>query len=213
MKNSPFSKDNIEMNKLFRKLTSVIRKQQGANSNVVPFALGRIYACSYKNWHNDPRPLVLIVGSNAFYTVGINIHYLGSMKNSLTNFVMLMRDSKKVVTGKILYDTMKMRIPMVPRIGFRMYFTSMLRGRLVSEGISTIPEPNVDKSFADPFVKSLQNRIHPPQSSFNKVNSSQKEIEGIRNQINSVSYNSDKQKPFANRGKTVVQYRPQGEEQ
>jgi len=201
------------MNKLFNKLTSVLRKQRGANSKVVPFALGRIYACSYKNWHNDPRPLVLIIGSNAFYTVGINIHYLGSMKNSLTNFIMLMRDSKKVITGKIMYDTMKMRIPMVPRLGFRMYFTSMLRGKLVSEGISTIPEPNVQQNVADPFIKRLQNRIHPPETSYNKVNSTREEIEGIRDQISSVSYNSDRQKPFANRGRTVVQYRPQGEEQ
>lgn len=201
------------MNKLFSKLTSVLRKQRGANSKVVPFALGRIYACSYKNWHNDPRPLLLIVGSNAFYTVGINIHYLGSFKGSFTNFIMLMRESKKVLTGKILYDTMKMRIPMVPRLGFRMYFTSMLRGKLVSEGVSTLPEPNMSKFVNDPFIRKLQNRIHPPKLSYNKVNTTREEMEEIRDQISSVSYNSDRQKPFANREKSVVQYRPQEEEQ
>lgn len=202
------------MNRLFRKLTGVLRKQRGANSKVVPFALGRIYQCTYKNWKNDPRPLVLIIGSNAFYTVGINIHYLGSFKSSLSNFIMLMRESKKVLTGKIIYDTLKMRQPAIPRIAFRMYFTSMLRGKLVSEGISTLPEPNLSKFVADPFIKRLQNRIHPPETSYNKTPFNNEDRESIRRQINTVQYNSDRQKPFANRSSrgSVVQYRPQGEQ-
>lgn len=200
------------MNKLFHKLTSILRKQKGPNLSVIPFALGRIYACTYRNWHNDPRPLLLILGSNAFYTVGINIHYLGGYKHSLSRFIMLMRESKKVLNGKIIYQTMKMRIPQVPKISFRKYFTSMLKGKLVSEGISTLPEPELTKFVADPFIKQLNNRIHPPELSYNKTPFNNQNREEIRSQINRVQYSVDRQKPFSDRGaKHVVQYRPRGE--
>ena len=50
------------MNKLFTKLVNTIRKQYGPYSGVVPFSLGRIYQCTYRNWHHDPRPLIFVVG-------------------------------------------------------------------------------------------------------------------------------------------------------
>lgn len=200
------------MNRLYQKLTKTLRKNRGPHSAVVPFALGRIYQTRYRNWHHDPKPLVLILGSNAYYTVGINIHYLGGLKSSLTRFVLLMRESKKVLTGKIIYDTMKMRAPRIPQIAFRKYFTSMLRGRLVSEGISTLPEPNIKQALGEPYIRQLQNRIHPPELSYNKTPFSTEDRREIRNQVETVKYNADKQKPFANRNqKTVVQYRPEGE--
>ena len=200
------------MNKLYHKLTSVLRKNRGPHSKVVPFALGRIYACRYKNWHHDPKPLVLILGSDAFYTVGINIHYLGGMESNLSRFIMLMRESKKVLTGKIIYQTLKMRQPAIPKRAFRKYFTSMLRGKLVSAGISTLPEPNVAKFVAEPFVKRLNNRIRPEELSYNKTPFNRENRQQIRRQINTVQYGPDRQKPFARREKHVVQYRPQGEQ-
>lgn len=200
------------MNKLYQKLTSVLRKSKGPNSNVVPFALGRIYSCVYRNWHHDPKPLVLILGSNAFYTVGINIHYLGGLESSLSRFIITMRNSKRVLTGLIMYKTLKMRQPAIPQRAFRKYFTSMLRGKLVSEGISTLPEPNKALFVNEPFVKRLNNRIHPPKLSFNKTTISDENRQEVRDQISTVKYGPDRQKPFANQGKSVVQYRPQGGE-
>lgn len=195
------------MNKLYQKLTSILRKNRGPNSKVVPFALGRIYSCAYKNWHHDPKPLILILGSDAFYTVGINVHYLAGMERNLLDFIVLMRESKRVLTGLIIYKTLKMRQPAIPRRAFRKYFTSMLRGKLVSEGISTLPEPNIAKFISEPFAKRLNNRIHPPKLSYSKTTVSSENRQEVRDQISTVQYGPDRQKPFANQSKNVVKYR------
>lgn len=191
------------MNKLYHKLTRVLRKQGGANSSVIPFALGRIYKTRYRNWHNDPRPLVLILGSDAFYTVGINLNYIPNFQSQMINFIMLMRESKKVLTGYIIYQMIKRRLPVVPRVAFRKYFTSMLRGRLVSEGISTMPEPNVSP-IADPFIRRLQGRIRPRIFSHQKEQVNNDTVDDVRNQIETTQYGQDQQKPFSDR--TVVEY-------
>lgn len=192
------------INNLFHKLRNVLIKRNGPRSNIVPFALGRVYQTYYRNWHNDPRPLIFILGSDMFYTVAINIHYLGMYKHALMHFIMLMRDSKMVLTGWSLYQTLKMRQPAIPKTAFRKYFTSMLRGKLVNEGVSTLPEPNKALFITEPWVRQLNNLIRPKKFSFNKVTFMPHETEQIRSQITQVQYNKDKSKPFANR--TVVQY-------
>lgn len=201
------------MNKLYNRLVGTIRRQQA--SSVIPFAVGRIYQCQYRNWKNDPRPLILIIGSDSFYTVGINLHYVSAFYSNIENWIIMMRNSQKILTGKIIYDVMKMRIPMVPKIAFRKYFTSMLRGKLVSSGLYTGPEPTAFQFARDPFVKRLNNRIQAlSKASIASQNTTGEELEQVRNQINSSQYDTTGQQPFANRRqKTVVQYRPQEQTQ
>lgn len=204
------NKDNC-MNTLFNKLVGVIRQQQ--QSSVIPFATGRIYSCTYRNWKHDPKPLLLVIGSDSFYTVGINLHYVPQFYANIENWIIMMRNSQKILTGKIIYDVMKMRIPMVPKTAYRKYFTSMLRGKLVSSGLYTGPEPTAFQFFADPFVKRLNNKINAftmrgkPATTFNN-----KELDDVRNQIQASQYDTNGQQPFANRTqKTVVQYRQPGD--
>ena len=113
------------MNNLFSALVQVLRKQKPSASNVVPFSAGRIYQCAYRNYHHDPRPLLLVLGSDAFYTVGINVHYLGGWSNSLQTQIIYFRQSNRVLTGQMVYNTIKTRTPMIPKLGFRKYFTNM----------------------------------------------------------------------------------------
>lgn len=193
------------MNNLFASLVKIIRRQIPSRSNIIPFSVGKIYQCVYRNWKHDPKPTLLILGSNAFYTVGINIHYLGAWSSSLQTQIIYFRQSGKVLTGEMVYRVIKQRTPMIPKIAFRKYFTSLLRGKLVSEGISTIPEINLNKFIAEPWVKQL-NRLIRPQV-VNKVVYNPKESDQFREQIVQTNYSSDSQKPFSNR--TVVQYRPQ----
>ena len=200
------------MNNLFAKLTQVLRKNYGPNAAVVPFAVGRIYQCAYKNWKHDPRPLVLILSSDAFYTTGINIHYLGAFYSSMIEFIMMMRQSNKVLNGLIIYRVLKMRLPGVPKAAFRKYFTSMLHGKLVSEGLSTLPEPNKALFVADPFVKQLNARIHPPMFSFRKESINNQTLEDVRREVDQSQWAADRQKPFASGptnqpGGIVIQYK------
>ena len=206
------------MNNLFASLVQVLRKQRPSASNVIPFAVGRVYQCAYRNYHHDPRPCVLVLGSNAFYTVGINVHYIGTWGNSLQTQIVYFRQSNRVLTGQMVYNTIKQRTPMIPKLGFRKYFTSLLRGQLVSEGISQMPELNIRQFLADPWVKQL-NRLIRPQV-FNKVVYNPAQSKAFSDQIIQTQFNSNSQKPFANR--SVVQYRqpvqmpgiatPEGEE-
>ncbi len=199
-------KDNY-MNSLFNKLVNTVTKQQ--QSNIIPFAVGRIYQCRYRNFKQDPAPLILILGSNNFYTVGINLHYVSAFSHNIEAWIMMMRKSKKILTGKIIYDVMKMRIPMVPKIAYRKYFTSMLRGRLISQGLYTGPEMAAMQLAMDPFVRRLNKKING--SIAKAAGPGSEELAGIRSQITQSSYASDSQRPFANRTqKTVVQYRPPG---
>lgn len=174
--------------------------------------MGRIYQCYYRNWHHDPRPLVMVVGSDAFYTIGINIHYLApGQQRDLTNYILLMRQANVVLNGLAIYKVMKYRYPRIVKRAFRKYFTGMLSGKLVSEGISTAPELNVYQLLAEPYVKSLNKMIRPPIiGTSDAVQYGQKKLDNVRSQIIQTSYNQDISKPFGNRQQsTVVQYRPQ----
>ena len=122
----------------------------------------------------------------------------------------MMRNSQKVLTGKIIYDVLKIRLPMVPKTAYRMYFTSMLRGKLVSSGLYTGPEPTAFQLAQDPFVRRLNNMINSFQhgKSVTAQNLNSSDLDDIRSQINSSQYNLNSQQPFSNRNqKTVVQYR------
>lgn len=201
-------------NALFRKLSSVIRKSFGPNQAVVPFGVGRIYQTRYRNWKHDPRPLLFILGSDAFYTVGINVHYLGPYQSSLINFINNLRKSQstQLLTGYTLYQLMKRMYPGIPRQGYRKYFTSMLNGKLVSEGISQLPENTIGNMLAEPWVRRLNNTIRPKTFSYNTRPHDEQESEYIDRYTIQTAYNRDRQKPFANRKGNVVQYRPPEQE-
>ena len=200
------------MNMLFNKLTKILRKQVGINSAVVPFSLGRIYQCVYRNWHHDPKPLILIIGSDAFYTVAINIHYLfAGQQGELTRYILLMRQSQVVLTGLAMYKVLKYRYPAIPKRAFRKYYTGMLTGKVVSEGISTAVEMNVYQFLADPYVKTLNKTIRPNWlGQQREPQMGQKVLQNVRSQVIQTSYNKqDISKPFANRQqRNIVQYRP-----
>jgi len=193
-------------NPLFHRLAQTIRKQRGVTSKVVPFALGRVYKTRYLNYKHDSRPLLLILGSDHFYTIGININYLGAWKSSMVNFILALRQSQQVYTGLLIYQIMKRRFPIIPKIAFRKYFTGMLRGNLVSPGLSTLPEPGLIKSFTygDAWVRRLNNIINA--SNINRFTVNEQALEDVRNDAIQTQYNNSKSsRPYANR--TRIQYR------
>jgi len=129
-------------------------------TSVIPFAPGRIYKALYTNWKHDPRPLIFILSSNAFYTHGINIHYLGGYSRTFMRIILNMRESGKVWTGMTIYQYFKMMAPAIPQLGYRVYFTKYLKGKLVSDGISQNPIPNKAMFFAEPFVRELNKMLN-----------------------------------------------------
>ena len=196
-------------NVLFKRLAQVLQKNYGANSNIVPFGIGRVYSCVYRNWHHDPKPLLFIIGSDAFYTVGINIHYLGAFGSQLINFIRNSRQANVVLTPNTIYQVLKTRYPMIPKIAYRKYFTSMLRGVKVSEGLSQIQEVlNPMASLREQWVRQLQAAIRPKIFSYNKVEYDEETAEKIRAQTIQIQYRQNSQKPYQNQKGITVQYRP-----
>ena len=200
------------VNNLFHKLTQVLRGMSGPGAKAVPFALGRVYTTSYRNWKHDPRPLLFILGSDAYHTVGINVHYIGSLSNQLIGLIMSMRGSGVPFTGKSMYELLKSRLPTIPRLAYRKYFTSLLRGKLVSQGVSQLPEPNLIKFVTEPFVRDLNRRINPPMFSFGRQRLDPEEANQIRDFTIQTQYGANEARPFANKV-NVVEYRQPGDNQ
>jgi hypothetical protein len=119
---------------------------------------------------------------------------------------MMLRQSNKVLTGLMIYQFIKQRSPMVVKLAFRKYFTPMLHGKLVSAGISTAVEPNIQLSTIQ-FVRDLNRRINPPLFSYNRENFTEQELAAVQNQLGSIQINSAKP---AQNAQVSLTYNPVG---
>lgn len=195
-------------NSLFKKLVNVIRKKYGVNANVVPFGMGRVYMCAYRNWKHDPKPLLFVIGSDAFYTMGINVHYLNTWQYSLINFIKDVKHSSVLITPYVLYQILKNRYPLIPKLAYRKYFTSMLRGKKVSSGISR-NEERIDTllSLRESWIRSLNNMLRPKKILFRKNQLNQDNLRKIQENTIQAMYKRNKQKPYRDRRSVTIQYR------
>jgi hypothetical protein len=130
------------------------------NSRVLPFAPGRIYQCSYRSGRpgyivHDPMPTVFVLSSDMYYTTGINAHYIGAMQYTLATWIISARNSNLPINGLVIYQLLKRNFPFITKMAFRKYFTRNLRGRLVSAGMSNVPEPNIIESIAEPWIRRI----------------------------------------------------------
>jgi hypothetical protein len=157
---------------------------------IIPFAPGRIYATRYTNYKHDPKPLIFILSSSAFYTNGINIHYLGGMQGMLMRIILSLRASNQSMGGMIMYKFLKQRAPAIPKMGYRMYFTKYFVGRLVSDGVSQIPSPDKDKFVSEPFVNALNKMIRPRV--INKVRMTNDEAMRLASEMNEAKNDADR---------------------
>ena len=155
----------------------------------IPFHPGRIYKAIYRNYKHDPRPLLFILSSDAFHTHAINIHYLGGASGALMNLILNLRRSGQPMTGMLIYKYMKMRAPMIPELGYRVYFTKYLAGKLVSDGVSQVPMPGKALFALDPFVRALNQRIAP--RILNKQTMTQADMDMLKNDLSLANIAAD----------------------
>lgn len=160
-----------------------------AQQPVIPFAPGRVYKTVYRNWKHDPRPLIFVLSSSAFYTHAINIHHLGGSQNMMLRLIMDMRNSGQPFTGAIMYRLMKQRYSAIPKMGYRLYFTKYLAGKLVSDGVSQVPLPGKELFATEPFVRALNRLIRPRV--INKVSITQEESDRLTSEVESAKDEAD----------------------
>ena len=176
-------------------------------SGVLPFSPGRIYQCTYRSGVpgyiiHDPRPTVFVLSSDQMYTTGLNTHYLGALQYSLANWIISARDSGVPLNGLVIYQLLKKTYPAIPRLSFRLYFTKNLRGRLVSSGMSNVPEPHANQSLAEPWIRKINQTIYNPAV---KTPADTKAMaQNIINTSRRTQYNPTPGAPFAQR----TQYEP-----
>jgi hypothetical protein len=183
----------FEINRLYNYILNKIRRVPNAaprtpnvigspSGTVVPFHMGRIYTTRYSNWHHDPKPLIFILGSDAFYTRALNINYLRGYGSILMRMILNMKFSGKSLTGYIMYRYLKMQSRGMLKVAYRKYFTKYLIGKLVSDGVSQVPMTGKAMFFGDPFVRQLNNLIRP-KNLINKVRMSPEESNRLKNEM------------------------------
>lgn len=132
------------------------------SSNVHLLSFGAIYACSYANWKHDPQPLIFCMYSDSKYTHAVNLHYLSQFeKQWLGRTIYLLKKAGQVMDGKVFYNFFKMRMPKIPQIAYRVYFTNLLDAKLVSAGLT--PLSKMEYTFRDPFIIALNEMISETQ--------------------------------------------------
>jgi len=152
---------------LWKRIMSLIFRRS-FGSSVVPFSPGRIYMCTYRSGRpgyliHDPRPTVFILSSDMQYTTGFNAHYLyGGLQYTLATWVIAARDSGTPLNGLVVYQLIKKQYPVIPKLSFRKYFTKNLRGKLVSAGMSNMPEPHAVLTIAEPWMRRIDATLHKP---------------------------------------------------
>lgn len=122
------------------------------------YSYGAIYNCRYSNWKHDPTPLVWVQYSNVKYTHGLNLHYLNeSDKRWLAQTIFLLKKGAQITDGYTFYKLLKMQRPSIIKTAYRVYFTNMLAGKLVSAGITDMA--GMEYSSVDPYIQAINKMI------------------------------------------------------
>jgi len=195
---------------LWRRIMAVVFRRTFAR-RAIPLAPGRIYQCSYRSGRpgyiiHDPKPTIFVLSSDVYYTTGLNFHYLGAFTWTLTNWIIAARERNLPINGLIIYRTLKMTYPIIPKLAFRKYFTSNLRAVLVSSGLSNMPEPNAVESIAEPWARRINQTLQERIAVREKVET-REEAERIEDSARITTYNLQPGAPFKQR----IAYRPENE--
>jgi len=191
---------------LFRRIISLVFRRS-FNARVMPFAPGMIYQCTYRSGRpgyiiHDPRPTVFILSSDMQYTTGINAHYIGAMQYTFASFIINARNSGMQLNGLVIYTLLKRMYPFITKSAFRKYFTNNLRGRLVSPGMSNMPQPNAIQTIAEPWIRRINQTLYKPGA---KTYASDKSMaQNIVNNARLTNYHPITSSPFKQR----ISYQP-----
>ena len=142
------------------------------------------------------------MSSDMQYTTGINAHYLGPMQFTFATWIINARNSGVQLNGLVIYDMLKRMYPFITESAFRKYFTSNLRGRLVSAGLSNMPEPNAIESIAEPWIRRINQTLLKP--GVKEYASDQKMAQNIADNARLTQYNPITSSPFKQR----ISYKP-----
>jgi hypothetical protein len=80
-----------------------------------------------RGWHHDPRPTLLVFYDDGRkYWEGVNLNYVAA-----SNIKRIVKRLKKIKSGRQLYSLMKSEEPLAVKFGYRKYFRSAAKNRLL----------------------------------------------------------------------------------
>lgn len=137
------------MNSFFKNIIDWLRGIK--NSVATGFArtrnypIGSIVSGSYKNWHTDPTPTILYLGTyqnvnnKKFYIHGIQLHYLNSFDRQwLLKLIYMMKRGGQQVTPRSFYYYIKATKPSIIKSCYRIYHAELANYYTISPGFSNI---------------------------------------------------------------------------
>lgn len=122
---------------------------------------GAIYKTSYRNWKHDYSPLIFIMYSGPKYTHGLNINYMNrNDRIFFARLIYMIRRGGQIIDGYTLYKLLKQQRMSIIKTCYRLYFTNMIKGKLVSAGITSL-DRLIYTGHHDPWIAALNNMIAP----------------------------------------------------
>lgn len=106
--------------------------------------IGSIISGQYKNWHNDPTPTILYMGTYTAkngkqYVHGFNLHYMNpSDVQWLTKLIYMMKRGGQVVNARQFYYYIKLNRPDIPKKCYRIYHLEFCDYYTICPGFSSL---------------------------------------------------------------------------
>lgn len=130
------------------------------NPGVNLLTYGAIYSGKYSQWKHDPKPTIFIMYSDAKYTHALNVNYLNrSDKMWLGKLIYNIKNGAQNIDGKTLYNLLKMKRIDIIKTSYRVYFTSLLKTKLISAGITYLDKMTYNST--DQWINTLNEMIKP----------------------------------------------------
>ena len=121
--------------------SNLINKIRGINNSVAPqnaYIFGTILSGSYANWKTDPHPTLLCLGTYNGYVHGIQLHAIGEGVNFIVSTINMYKQNSIVTNPLAFYQYLKLRNPMIIKLGYRTYRFEYCNFRIVNGGLTNI---------------------------------------------------------------------------
>lgn len=100
------------------------------NGIIKPLSVGVIFNMSYRNWHHDPAPQIIVfysdIGNNGRFVEGLNLRYFPSAY--ITRFLRFVAFHPNI-TSRALYNIIKKTYSRAIKLGYRRYLNKWIRSR------------------------------------------------------------------------------------
>lgn len=152
-------------NKLYQYIVNKLRFARYAfSSKPKLYTFGTIIDATYTNWKHDINPHIWIQYSGPKYTHAINLNYLNySDKAWFGRLIYSIIRGKQKIDPLTFYKMLKIQRMSVVKTAYRVYFTGMLKGKMISSGINQHLHSMIYTRHKDQFIHALNKTIAPKE--------------------------------------------------